>query len=174
MAIIWELIPRSRTPMLSALRQRLILEETKSAEEAGPVIRKMPKGSSRTLRSCRRPSVLPWEGGEFVMEPSDIYYIPEVLNAGFITERELEDSGTIDHTREEKRLLTDDNIVFIKLSRTGWWRSSGGSLYYLQDRKKDQTSDYAPYGGVRDYRRRRTGGNVHRRQDGGGGRFECQ
>jgi len=54
---------------------------------------------------------------DFVMEPSDVYYIPKVLNAGFISKKELEDSGTIDHTREDKTLLTDDNIVFIKLNK---------------------------------------------------------
>ena len=39
---------------------------------------------------------------KFVMEPSDVYYIPKVLNAGFITKKDLEDSGAIDHTRETR------------------------------------------------------------------------
>ncbi len=125
--VIWELNPQIKDPNAIVPGEKLILEETKPtvpatpaapAEDAGPVIRKMPE-EVVTYPEALPPLPGPSMGKEdtFVMEPSDVYYIPKVLNAGFITEQELEDSGAIDHTREEKKLLTDDNIVFIKLPK---------------------------------------------------------
>ncbi len=116
--VIWELNPQIKNPNVISPGEKLILEETKPAEEARPVIRKIPE-EVVTYPETLPPSVSPPAQTEekFVMEPSDVYYIPKVLNAGFITENELEDSGAIDHTREEKSLLTDDNIVFIKLPK---------------------------------------------------------
>jgi hypothetical protein len=116
--VIWELNPQIKDPNVISPGQQLILEETKPkpVEEVGPVIRKMPE-EVVTYPEMLPPVALPPVSTEekFVMEPSDVYYIPKVLNAGFITRKDLEDSGTIDHTRETKKLLTDDNIVFIKL-----------------------------------------------------------
>ena len=128
--VIWELNPQIKNPNAITPGDKLILEEgkpveeakpveePKPTEEAGPVIRKMPEdivSYPETLPPVITPSVGPEE--KFVMEPSDVYYIPKVLNAGFLTGKELEDSGTIDHTREDKKLLTDDNIVFIRLPK---------------------------------------------------------
>jgi hypothetical protein len=122
--VIWDLNPQITNPNAIVPGETLILEETKTAapvapaEEAGPIIRKMPE-EVVTYPEVLPPIAGPTVGTEetFVMEPSDVYYIPKVLNAGFITEKELEDSGAIDHTREEKKLLSDDNIVFIKLPK---------------------------------------------------------
>ncbi|MBN2223978.1 MAG: LysM peptidoglycan-binding domain-containing protein [Deltaproteobacteria bacterium] len=116
--VLWELNPQITDPNAISPGEKLILEETKPQVEAEPVIRKIPE-EIVTYPETLPPVVSPpaEKQEDFVMEPSDVYYIPKVLNAGFITKRELEDSGTIDHTREEKKLLTDDNIVFIKLPK---------------------------------------------------------
>jgi|GEM_PF-2163737 len=53
----------------------------------------------------------------YTMEPEDIYFIPKVIYTGFVSDDELEDSGYIHHTRDEKTMLTDDDIVFIKLPK---------------------------------------------------------
>lgn len=122
--VIWELNPQIKNPNVISPGETLTLEgtrpaeETKPVEEAGPVIRKMPEEVVTYPEALPPVASAPTAPEEkFVMEPSDVYYIPKVLDAGFVTERELEDSGTIDHTREDKKLLTDDNIVFIKLPR---------------------------------------------------------
>jgi hypothetical protein len=122
--VIWELNPQIKNPNVISPGDKLILEETKPVEatkpveEVGPVIRKIPEEVvtyPETLPPVVTPPVATEE--KFVMEPSDVYYIPKVLNAGFITRKELEDSGSIDHSREDKRLLSDDTIVFIKLPK---------------------------------------------------------
>jgi hypothetical protein len=51
----------------------------------------------------------------FKMEPEDVYFIPKIIYTGFVSEEELEDSGYIHHTRDEKVMLSDDDVVFIKL-----------------------------------------------------------
>jgi len=125
--VIWELNPQIENPNAISPGEKLILEDTRPREEMppvtpeeamGPVIRKMPE-EIVTYPEVLPPVAAPPVGKDetFVMEPSDVYYIPKVLNAGFLTEKEMEDSGAIDHTREEKKLLTDDNIVFIKLPK---------------------------------------------------------
>lgn len=116
--VIWELNPQIKDPNVIKPGEQLILDEVKPqpVEEAAPMIRKIPE-EVVTYPETLPPAVpAPLDTGEkFVMEPSDVYYIPKVLNAGFVTRKDLEDSGTINHTREEKKLLTDDNIVFIRL-----------------------------------------------------------
>jgi len=122
--VIWELNPQIKNPNAITPGDKLILEESKPVEEpkpveeAAPVIRKMPE-EVVTYPEALPPVITPSVGPEekFVMEPSDVYYIPKVLNAGFLTRKELEDSGTIDHAREDKIMYTDDNIVFIKLPK---------------------------------------------------------
>jgi hypothetical protein len=51
------------------------------------------------------------------MEPSDVYFIPKIILSGFVTREDLEDSGYIHHDRDEKKLLTEDDVVFIKLPK---------------------------------------------------------
>jgi hypothetical protein len=136
--VIWELNPQVKDPNVISPGGKLILEETKPtevtkpAEAAPPVIRKMPE-EIVTYPEALPPVALPPVRTEekFVMEPSDVYYIPKVLNAGFVTEEELEDSGTIDHTREDKTLLTDDNIVFIKLPKERLVALKGGDRFTI-------------------------------------------
>jgi hypothetical protein len=53
----------------------------------------------------------------YKMAPEDIYFIPKVIYTGFVSDDELEDCGYIHHTRDEKTMLTDDDIVFIKLPK---------------------------------------------------------
>jgi hypothetical protein len=120
--VIWELNPQIKNPNVISPGEKLNLEEPKPveaikpAEETAPVIRKMPEEVVTYPETL--PPVVPapvGTGEKFVMEPSDVYYIPKVLNAGFVTRKELDDSGTIDHSREDRKLLSDDTIVFIKL-----------------------------------------------------------
>jgi len=124
--IIWELNPQLKNPDVLRPGERLIVGEVKppetkpgtAPEVTEPAIRKIPEEMTTYPQILPAP-VAPTTGTteKFVMKPSDVYYIPKVLNAGFISEKELEDSGAIDHTREEKRLLTEDNIVFIKFPK---------------------------------------------------------
>lgn len=53
----------------------------------------------------------------YKMKPEDIYFIPKVVYTGFLSDDELEDSGYIHHTRDDRTMLTDDDVVFIKLPK---------------------------------------------------------
>ncbi len=100
--LIWNLNPQIKNPNVIRPGDKLILGETKPApeetkpvaEETQPVIRKVPEGIT-SYPEVLPPEVTPTPSTEekFSMEPSDVYYIPKVLNSGFMTEKELEDSG---------------------------------------------------------------------------------
>jgi LysM repeat protein len=130
--IIWELNPQLKDPNTLKPGESLVVGKPAPAEtapavttpetatkEAEPAVRMIPEETT-TYPQVLPPPVSPATGADekFTMKPSDVYYIPKVLNAGFISKKELEDSGTIDHTRDKDRLLlTEDNIVFVKFPK---------------------------------------------------------
>ena len=121
--IIWEMNPQIKDPNRIKPGDELYLEETASpapteemVEEPVSVIRKIPEETIVTPPYV--PTEVfpaPMETEEFEMEPSDVYFIPNIILSGFVSKEELDDSGYIDHDREGRKLITDDNIVFIKL-----------------------------------------------------------
>lgn len=121
--VIWEMNPQIKDPNSIKpgdelyLGERAPTEETEEIiEEPISVIRKIPEETLIT------PPFIPTDivsgiekAEEFEMKPSDVYFIPKIILSGFISQGELDDSGYIDHDREGRKMITDDNIVFIKL-----------------------------------------------------------
>ncbi len=54
---------------------------------------------------------------KFTFKAYGMYTIPKVNISGFISQKELEDSGFIFRSRHDREMITDDNIVFIKLPK---------------------------------------------------------
>lgn len=121
--VIWEMNPQIKDPNSIKPGDELYLEERAPTEateeiieEPISVIRKIPEETLIT------PPFIPTDivsgiekAEEFEMKPSDVYFIPKIILSGFISQEELDDSGYIDHDREGRKMITDDNIVFIKL-----------------------------------------------------------
>ncbi len=119
--IIWEMNPQIKDPNRIKPGDELYLEgraPTEVTEEIveESMIRKIPEETQITppfIPTDVFPEIEKTE--EFEMEPSDVYFIPRIILSGFLSQEELDDSGYIDHDREGRKMITDDNIVFIKL-----------------------------------------------------------
>jgi hypothetical protein len=138
--LIWNLNPQIKDPNAIRPGEEVILEETKpavaetppAATEPESVIRKVPEEIT-AYPEVLPPPVAPATTVEekYVMEPSDVYLIPKVLNEGFLTKEELDDSGYVDHTREDRKYVTDDNVVFIRLPQKHMLEVKRGDRYSI-------------------------------------------
>lgn len=121
--IIWEMNPQIKDPNRIKPGDELYLEERVSTEaidevieEPMSVIRKIPEETLITPPFIPTDFVTGIEKTEeFEMKPSDVYFIPKIILSGFISQEELDYSGYIDHDREGRKMISDDNVVFIKL-----------------------------------------------------------
>ena len=121
--VIWEMNPQIKDPNSIKPGDELYLEERAPTgateeviEEPISVIRKIPEETLIPPPFIPTDIVSGIEKAEkFEMKPSDVYFIPKIILSGFISQEELDDSGYIDHDREGRKMITDDNIVFIKL-----------------------------------------------------------
>ena len=126
---LWEMNPQLGDPNSLTVGDELYLEHMTTTETTPtettttpPVTESMVGGVTEEVmlptglfstESMRE--TIPTE--PYRMEPDDIYFIPKVIYTGFIAEDELDDAGYIHHTRDDKSMLTDDDVVFIKLPR---------------------------------------------------------
>ena len=120
--LLLEKNPQIKDPGKLQPGEKLYLEtapppvKTEPEEIPTSVIKKIPEGLTLP------PEVIPPEiitseqpEKEFEIEPSDIFYIPMIIQSGFVSKEELEDAGYIDHDRDERKFITEDNVIFIKL-----------------------------------------------------------
>ena len=125
---LWELNPQIKDPNKLTVGQKIFLSEAEE-EEAVPAEMEAPETetvdggiSEETLTipevappAAAAPAEKPKE--KFTLKPSDLYTIPKVNISGFVTEEDLDDSGYIYRSRHDRKMITDDNIVFIKLPK---------------------------------------------------------
>lgn len=125
---LWELNPQIKDPNKLKIGQKIFLSLEKE-EVATPAETEVPEtetvegGISEETLSV--PEVAPpvtttvteKPKDKFTLKPSDLYTIPKVNISGFITEEDLDDSGYIYRSRHDRMMITDDNIVFIKLPK---------------------------------------------------------
>jgi len=125
---LWKLNPQIKDPNKLKIGQKIYLSETKGGETKpeGTVPPEAETGnggiSEETLvvPEAAPPAVTaPTEKPKkkFKLKPSDLYTIPKVNISGFLSEKDLEDSGYIYRSRHNRKMITDDNIVFIRLPK---------------------------------------------------------
>jgi LysM repeat protein len=125
---LWELNPQIKNPNKLKIGQKIVLGEAKEepAVPAEPEVKETETvDGGITEETLVVPEVAPPTGivvtekpkDKFRLKPSDFYTIPKVNISGFISQKDLDDSGHIYRSRHDRRMITDDNIVFIKLPK---------------------------------------------------------
>lgn len=125
---LWELNPQIKNPNKLTIGQKINL---KAAEEAKPEAAETKPPETETVEEgiteetlvvpevVAPPPVVVTEVPKerFTLKPTDIYTIPNVVISGMITEEELKDSGYIVRSRHNIKMITDDDVVFVKLPK---------------------------------------------------------
>lgn len=124
---LWEMNPHLGDPNSLTVGDRLYLESMTTTETAPTEAPAAPPVTEAEVGGVTEEVMLPTRlfstesmresipAEPYMMEPEDIYFIPKIIYTGFISDDELEDSGYIHHIHDEKVMITDDDVVYIKL-----------------------------------------------------------
>ncbi|MBN1572568.1 MAG: LysM peptidoglycan-binding domain-containing protein [Deltaproteobacteria bacterium] len=128
---LWELNPQIKDPNKLTVGQKIILSKAKEEEIKPTEAPSTPTPETETVdggiseETLTTPEIAPpamttvteKPKEKFTLKPSDYYTIPKVKISGFLSEKDLEDSGYIYRSRHNRKMITDDNIVFIRLPK---------------------------------------------------------
>jgi len=124
---LWEMNPHLGDPNSLTVGDELYLESMTTTEATPTETPAVPSVTESVVGGVTEEVTLPTSlfstesmkenipTESYKMKPEDIYFIPKVIYTGFLSDDELDDSGYIHHARDEKIMLTDDDVVFIKL-----------------------------------------------------------